>query len=184
MKIKRYRIIDYYDLIEFPSGRHYPVPKAIREFGWENVLKIPVAEKKRDLRFYFCQKCKEIDCDWCDGYDCDDRSCLAGHSFFKCQRHNDYGVDTGRKKALLEVFFKLGYHDLLKYIEVDPKTPYAKSKGYAIVAECEEIFTGVYLVGEFRHALRVDWDFYSPKFDSLELRKVLREIEKIKGVIR
>jgi len=181
MRVKSYRIVDYYDLIEFPSGRHYPVPKAIREFGWENVLKIPVAEKKRDLRFYFCQKCREIDCDWCDEYDCDDRSCLAGHSFFKCKKHTEYGSDTDRKKALLEIFFNLEYHSLLKYIEVDPKVPYARTRGYAIVAECEETSTGIYLVGEFRHALDVYWDFYSPRFDSI---RFLEEIEKIKEEIK
>ena len=181
MEIKNYRIIDYYDLIEFPSGRHYPVPRAIREFGWENILKIPVAEKKRDLRFFFCQTCKEWFCSWCGEYDCDgdNPDCIAGYSFFKCRRHNKYGSDTERKRVLLEIFFKLGYHDLLKYIEVDPKTPYARSRGYAIVTECVITDIGVYLVGDFRHVLETTWDFRFPHCDSL---RFLDEVEKIKEV--
>ena len=181
MEIRSYRIIDYYDLIEFPSGRHYPVPKAIKEFGWNNILKIPVAEKKRDFRFYFCEACKEWFCSWCDEYDCDgdNPDCIAGYSFFKCRRHTAYGLDTERKKALLEIFFRLGYHDLLRYIEVDPKVPYAGTKGYAIVAECTTTSRGIRLVGDFKYALDVNWDFYPPHFDSI---RFLDEIEKIKEV--
>lgn len=139
------RIIDYYDLIELPSGRHIPVPVAIRTIGLEEVLKIPVANKKRNRTFYFCEKCREYYCewycydDWSDdfgyaGGDCSE--CLAGYSFFRCMRHKPLGkFETQSKLAILEAMIHANMHEFLKYIETDER--YARTKGYVEIRKCE-----------------------------------------------
>ena len=101
------RWIDYYDLIEFPSGKHIPVPLAIEHVGLREVLKIPVAEKKRDVDFYYCEECDH------EGYE--------PYSFFRCQYHKPITKsETRYKLALLEAFIHAGMHEFLKYIEIDP----------------------------------------------------------------
>jgi len=132
------RVLDYYDLIELPSGRHIPVPLAIKAVGLEEVLKIPIAEKKRDGKFYFCEVCREYYCDYCEWFDsgisleelkekC--KNCCAGYSFFRCKRHKPLGkYESDAKLAVFEAMIKAGMHEFLKYIEVSD-TWRAISKG-------------------------------------------------------
>jgi len=123
---KVWRTLDYYDLIEFPSGKHVPVPLAIKRVGLKEVLKIPVAEKKRGWNFYFCEYCAMDVCEWCDDIDCDGKTLCeeayeAGCSFYRCMKHKPIGKhETESKLALLEAFINAGMHGFLKYIEIHP----------------------------------------------------------------
>jgi hypothetical protein len=90
------RRLDYYDLIELPSGRHIPVPIAIELVGIKNILKIPVSRKKmRDHSFYWCDECaKEF-----EPY----TNLIYEGSFFKCQIHN---TETRKELELKYIVFK------------------------------------------------------------------------------
>jgi len=103
------RRIDYYDLIELPSGRHIPVPIAIELVGIKNVLKIPVSRKKvRDHCFYWCDECAKEH----EPY----TNLIYGGSFFKCLIHNTETYEENKLKyiALKELvrrkqFWKMRY---------------------------------------------------------------------------
>jgi len=116
------RVLDYYDLIELPSGRHIPVPLAIKRVGIEEILKIPIAEKKRGWNFYFCEQCALEACEWCGETFCYgdpfcDYAYERGCSFFRCQRHKPIGkYETASKLAVFEAMIRAGMHEFLKYI--------------------------------------------------------------------
>ena len=112
---KKVRYVDYYDLIEFPNGKHIPVPIAIKEVGLKNVLKIPVSrKKKRTYDFYWCEQCQEEIEEWGGIYIGD---------FFKCKIHNPPSKnETNIKIAVLKELIRKKQHYKLKYIETEDRT--------------------------------------------------------------
>ena len=141
------RVIGYYDLIELPSGRHVPVPLAIKRVGIREVLKIPVSERKRDWTFYYCGKCFEEFCILCDCgsedgncYWCDSNP----YSFFRCKLHNPIGkYETSSKLTIFEILIKLGYYDFMRYIE----SSYGMHKGWVEVTTSGEFVRGLFPMG-------------------------------------
>ena len=137
-KVKAKRIIGYYDLIELPSGRHIPIPIALRLVGLEEVVKIPVSNRKRGEYFYFCPKCDEI-CRECNeeigGYiDCEYECDIQPFSFYRCTLHRPLTeVESRAKEIIFEIMVKLGFHEFLKYIEAD--LTYNTRKGWIEVEE-------------------------------------------------
>ncbi len=117
---KTRRILDYYDLIELPNGRHIPVPIAIKLVGIKNVLKIPVSRKKRDEQFYWCDECAEESYEYGDDY---------YGSFFKCRWHKSESEEENMVKELaLKLLVEQGKFRKLKYIETATRTG-----GYIVV---------------------------------------------------
>lgn len=117
---KTRRILDYYDLIELPNGRHLPVPIAIRLVGIKTILKIPVSRRKRDEHFYWCDKCAE--------YEIDEVGFYEG-SFFKCRWHNRESEEENRAKELaFKLLVEQGQFHKLRYIEATGRTG-----GYMVV---------------------------------------------------
>lgn len=64
--MKNNRNYDYYDLVEFPSHKHLPVPIAInllRRMGYvfqeaiTLINHIPISRRKRDFDFFGCPQC-------------------------------------------------------------------------------------------------------------------------------
>jgi len=107
----RKRVIDYYDLIELPSGKHVPVPIAIKEVGLKNVLKIPVSrKKKRGYDFYWCEQCQEE-------FEAQGEPYMG--DFFKCKIHRPPSERKNKIKIAVfkELIRKKQYYKL-KYIEV------------------------------------------------------------------
>jgi len=141
------RIIGYYDLIELPSGRHIPVPLAIKRVGIKEVLKIPVAKRRRDGEFYFCEKCYEESCLLCD-CQLEDEPCWwcdsNPYSFFRCKMHKPVTQsETNSKLAIFEILVKLGYHEFMKYIE----SAYGSLKGWIEVTPDGEFVGGLFPMG-------------------------------------
>ena len=117
---KTRRILDYYDLIELPNGRHIPVPIAIKLIGIKNVLKISVSRIKRDEHFYWCDECAKESYEYGDDY---------YGSFFKCKWHKSESEEENVVKELaLKLLVEQGKFKKLKYIETATRTG-----GYIVV---------------------------------------------------
>jgi len=89
----------YYALIELPSGRHVPLPIALREkiVSSKDLEKIPLSRKRRDNKFYT-------------------RPCGA-YSFFKCPYWNEKNKDETKIKLLaLQRLIREGQHKKLRLV--------------------------------------------------------------------
>jgi len=118
------RVIDYYDLIELPSGAHVPVPLALREgVPLSLILKIPVSRKKRTDEFYYCEKCD-----------------VQPYSFFRCAIHRPVSEEETRiKLKVLKTLIFCKQLRKLRYIENG--SPWWKGwKGYIRVIGGKVVF--------------------------------------------
>lgn len=123
--------VRYYDLIELPGGGHVPAPIALKLVGEENIKRIPVARRKRDDNFFYCEKCGQRsfyrhyhnsppDCDYCDEweyYEDDDCANYCDWYLEWEKKEKERKRNNRIKEKLLVHLCRTGQHKKLRYIK-------------------------------------------------------------------